>query len=221
MPLYTTSELFDTSKTIASPLFAGCEYPWQALSGIQNFILQAGKDLPEDKFYTAGENVWIAKSASIAPTASITGPCIIDENAEVRHCAFIRGNAIVGKNAIVGNSTELKNTVLFDEVQVPHFNYVGDSVLGFRAHLGAGAVTSNVKSDKSPVIVRAGDEQMSTSRKKVGAMVGDFAEVGCNSVLCPGSVLGRGCVVYPISMVRGQVPRNCIFKAGDNIVEKR
>lgn len=220
MPVYTIEEMFDLEKTIAAVLFAGLRYPWQALAGIEAEILRLGPALPTDKFDNPVENVWVAKSARVAKSAYVGGPCIIDEGAEVRHCAFIRGNAIVGKGAVVGNSTELKNSVLFDGVQVPHFNYIGDSVLGYKAHLGAGAVTSNVKSDKTPVVMKAADEQLETGRKKVGAMVGDHAEVGCNSVLCPGSVLGRGCNVYPVSRVRGQVPANSIYKAAGEIVPK-
>lgn len=220
MPLYTSSELFDFSKSIAAPLFESARYPWEVLGDIGAYILKLGPALPADIFENPAEGVWIAKSAGVAQSAFVGGPCIIDEGAEVRHGAYIRGNAIVGKGAVVGNSTELKNAVLFDGVQVPHYNYIGDSVLGYKAHMGAGAVSSNVKSDKTPVVVRSGDEASETGRKKVGTMLGDFVEVGCNSVLCPGSVVGRGSSVYPTSCVRGVVPENSIFKAPGNIVAK-
>lgn len=221
MPIYTCKELLDLSKTIAAALFEEDGYPWQALGAIGDFIKKLGPTLPPEQFDSRGGDVWIAKSATVAPTASITGPCIIDENAEVRHCAFIRGNAIVGKGAVVGNSTELKNSVLFDGVQVPHYNYVGDSVLGYKAHMGAGAVSSNVKSDQTLVVVKDGAQAIPTGRKKVGTMLGDHAEVGCNSVLCPGSMVGRGSNVYPTSCVRGVVPENSIFKAPGDIVPKK
>lgn len=220
MPIYKTAELFDLTYTIARPLLEQTEYPWQALGDIGGFIVQLGAALPPDKYTRAGADVWIAKTAVVAPSASIAGPCIIDEFAEVRHCAFIRGNALVGKHAVVGNSTELKNAVLFDGVQVPHFNYVGDSILGHKAHLGAGAITSNVKSDKTPVVIKSEHEAAETGRCKVGAMVGDFAEVGCNSVLNPGTVLGKHCSVYPTSNVRGVVAQNSIFKTGGVIVAR-
>ncbi len=213
--------LFDTSHTIAKPLIDSYNTPWEILPHIKDFIIEAGKKLPADLYDEVSENVWIAKSAVIAPTSVINGPCIIDENAEIRHCAFIRGSAIVGKNAVVGNSTELKNCILFDNVQVPHFNYIGDSILGYKSHLGAGAVTSNVKSDKTPVTVKCDDSKIETGLKKFGAMVGDFTEVGCNSVLCPGTVLGRNCTVYPTSCVRGYVKENSIFKTGGKVVTKQ
>ncbi|NLW78474.1 MAG: UDP-N-acetylglucosamine pyrophosphorylase [Ruminococcaceae bacterium] len=218
MPLYTTAELFDLSQTLAAPLLADTRYPWQALDGIADFILAVGPTLPAERFGQPQPGVWVAKSATVAPTASIAGPCIIDEDAEVRHCAFIRGSAIIGRNAVVGNSTEVKNSILFNGAQVPHFNYVGDSIVGYKGHLGAGAITSNVKSDKTPVVVKADGEQANTARKKVGAMVGDHSEVGCNSVLCPGSVLGKHTLIYPTSCVRGQVPHHSIFKGPGNIV---
>lgn len=220
MPVYTIGQLYDLSKTIAAPLFSGLSYPWEALGGISDFILQLGPSLPADRFDHPAEGVWIAKSATVAPNAHLGGPLIVDEEAEIRHCAFIRGSAIVGKKAVVGNSTELKNVVLFDNVQVPHFNYVGDSILGFKAHLGAGVITTNVKSDKSLVVVKAGDESIATGRKKVGTMAGDFVEVGCNSALCPGCVLGRNSTVYPVSHVRGQLPENHIFKGPAGIAPK-
>lgn len=214
------SALFDLNHTIAAPLFQGHEYPWEVLPEIRGFILALGAALPADRFDSPAEGVWIAKSARVAASASISGPCIIDEDAEVRHCAFIRGSAIVGKGAVVGNSTELKNAVLFDGVQVPHYNYVGDSVLGYRAHMGAGSITSNVKSDKTPVEIGAFGSRMVTNMKKVGAMLGDGAEIGCNSVLNPGTVIGRGCIVYPTSCVRGVVEENCIYKHANAIIPK-
>ncbi len=214
-------DLFDLSKTIASGLFEGKTYPWEALSEIKTFIMKLGETLPVDEYDHPEEGVWIAKDAKIFPSAYIGSPCIIDRGAEVRHCAFIRESAIVGKNAVVGNSTELKNVVLFDSVQVPHYNYVGDSILGFKAHMGAGSITSNVKSDKSLVVVKQPDIPQETGRKKVGAMVGDFAEVGCNSVLNPGTVVGRNAQIYPVSCVRGVVPENCIYKNKDSIVKKQ
>ena len=216
-----TNNLFDLEKTIAASLFDGCEYPWQVLAKIKEFILETGKNLDKENFTEVYPEVWIAKSAKVSPTAHISSPCIIDENAEIRHCAFIRGSVIVGKNCVVGNSTEMKNSVIFDNVQIPHFNYVGDSVLGYKAHLGAGAVTSNVKSDKTLVTIKNGGEKIETGLKKFGAMVGDFTEVGCNSVLCPGTVIGRNCTVYPLSRVRGYLPENSIFKSEENIVSKK
>lgn len=214
-------ELFDLDKTIAAEVFEGCEYPWQVLSKIKEFTLSLGKKLDKEKFDEISPDVWVSKSAKVAPTAFIAPPCIIDEGAEVRHCAFIRGGVIVGKNSVVGNSTEMKNTIIFDNVQIPHFNYVGDSILGYKSHLGAGAVTSNVKSDKTLVSIKNGDEKIETGLKKFGAMVGDFTEVGCNSVLCPGSVIGRNCTIYPLSRVRGYLKENSIFKSEGNIVTKK
>ncbi len=220
MAVYKVQELFDMSKTIAAALFNDAVYPWQVLENINSFILQLGPTLPKELYEQRGEDVWVAKSAKVAANAHIGGPCIIDEGAEVRHCAFIRGAAIVGKGAVVGNSTELKNCVLFDGVQVPHFNYVGDSVLGYKAHLGAGVVTTNVKSDKSLVVVKTAEEELPTGRKKVGLMAGDFVEVGCNSALAPGCILGRGASVYPTSHVRGQVAAEHIYKGPGEIVAK-
>ena len=219
-----TTDLLDLSKTVAAELFDGCEYPWQALGSIKSFIIKLGETLPEDKFEKRGEDIWIAKSAKVFPSAYIAGPCIIDEEAEVRHCAFIRGSAIVGKNCVVGNSVELKNVVLFDNVQVPHYNYVGDSVLGYKSHMGAGSITSNVKSDKTLVVVKDcydSKEEIATGRKKFGAMLGDYVEVGCNSVLNPGTVIGRNSNIYPVSRVRGVVPANSIFKDKDNVIQKQ
>lgn len=214
-----TAELFDFSHTVAGVFLQKCDYPWQALPHVGDWILAIGATLEPDRYDRVGESIWIAKSAKVAPTASITGPCIIGEEAEVRHCAFIRGNALVGNGAVVGNSTELKNAILFDGVQVPHFNYVGDSILGYKSHLGAGAVTSNVKSDKGLVVIRAGEKKIETGRKKVGAMVGDLVEVGCGSVLNPGTVIGRKSRVYPLSSVRGAVPAKSIWKKDGTIVK--
>ena len=215
-----THQLLDSSKTIASELIEQSVYPWDILDKISDFIVKLGESLDCEKFDRVGENVWIAKSATVAPSASIGGPCIIDEGAEIRHCAYIRGSAIVGKGSIVGNSCEVKNAIIFDSVQVPHFNYVGDSLLGYKSHMGAGSITSNVKSDKTLVSVKAEDEIIETGRKKFGAMLGDFVEIGCNSVLCPGTVVGRNSNVYPLSRVRGVVPENSIFKSEGVICEK-
>ena len=216
------SDLYDLSHTIAAPLLERHEYPWEALAGIKGFILQLGPTLPADEFDNPTEGVWIAKDATVFPSAYLGAPLIVDHGAEIRHCAFVRGSAIVGKNAVVGNSTELKNVVLFDKVQVPHYNYVGDSILGFGAHMGAGSITSNLKSDKSLVVVRdaSTNEHMETGIKKFGAMLGDNVEVGCNTVLCPGSVVGQGTHIYPLSRVRGFVPAMSIFKAEDAIVPR-
>lgn len=214
------NDLYDLKETIAAQLFQGLTYPWEALPEIGEFIKTLGPTLPSDEYDKAGENVWIAKSAVVAPTASITGPCIIGKNAEVRHCAFIRGNAIVGEGAVVGNSTELKNVVLFNKVQVPHYNYVGDSILGYKAHMGAGSITSNVKSDKQLVVVKNGDERIETGLKKFGAMLGDNVEVGCGSILNPGTVVGKNTNIYPLSSVRGVVPAGSIYKNQAEIVEK-
>ncbi len=215
-----TAELYDLSHTLARPLLEKYEYPWEALGEIKNFIIELGKTLDTEKYDMVSENVWIAKSAKVFPSAYLAAPCIIGENTEVRHCAFIRGSVLVGDNCVVGNSTEVKNSIIFDNVQVPHYNYVGDSVLGYKSHLGAGAITSNVKSDKTPVSVKTADGKVETGLKKFGAMVGDGTEVGCNSVLCPGTVLGKNCTVYPLSRVRGYIPANRIFKSEKSIVAK-
>ncbi len=214
------TELYDLNETIAAKLFEGLTYPWEALPKIGEFIVRLGESLPEDVYEKRGENVWIAKSAKVFDSAYINGPAIICEDAEIRQCAFIRGNAIVGKGAVVGNSTELKNVVLFNKVQVPHYNYVGDSILGFKAHMGAGSITSNVKSDKTLVVVKAGDEKVETGLKKFGAMLGDNVEVGCNSVLNPGTVVCRNSNIYPVSCVRGVVPADSIYKNKDEIIKK-
>ena len=218
--MYKTEQLLDLSHTRAAALFDGREYPWDVLPDIKDFIIELIKTLPEDEFYSPSENVYIAKDAVVFPSAYIAGPCIIDHGAEVRHCAFIRGSAIVGKNCVVGNSVELKNVILFDNVQVPHYNYVGDSILGYKSHMGAGSITSNVKSDKTLVVVKNGAELINTGRKKFGAVLGDHVEVGCNSVLNPGTVIGRNTNIYPVSCVRGVVPENSIYKGPGNTVSK-
>ncbi len=207
--------------SVAYSYLARFEYPWEALAGLGEYIRELGSTLSPEEYDKRGEDVWVAKDADVAPTAYIHGPCIICAGAEVRHCAFIRGSAIVGAGAVVGNSTELKNCLLFDGVQVPHYNYVGDSVLGYKAHMGAGSITSNVKSDKTLVAVACDGERVETGRKKFGAMLGDFVEVGCNSVLNPGTVVGRHSNIYPLSPVRGFVPANSIYKSRDSIVLKK
>ena len=219
--MYKIKDLYDLNETIAAELFEGKEYPWEVLADIGDFILKLGDKLPKDEFTKKGDNIWIHKSVTIAPTATLNGPLIIDEGTEVRPGAFIRGKAIVGKNCVVGNSTELKNVVLFNTVQVPHYNYVGDSILGTHSHMGAGSITSNVKSDKTLVVVKDGDERIETGLKKFGAMLGDYVEVGCNSVLNPGTMIGRHTNVYPLSCVRGVIPENSIFKNQDEIVSKK
>ena len=215
-----SKNLFDYSKTIAKPLFESVDFPWEVLPKIKDFIIEIGKTLDPEVYEQRGENIWVAKSAKIFPSAYLNGPLIICEDAEVRHCAFIRGSAIVGKGAVVGNSTELKNSILFDGVQVPHYNYIGDSVLGYKAHTGAGTITSNLKSDKSLVTVAYDGKRIETGVKKFGAMLGDFVEVGCNSVLNPGSVVGRNTNIYPLSFVRGFVPENSIYKRLGEVAEK-
>ena len=218
---YKVSDLFDTTHTIAAKLFEGAENPWELLPKISAFIVELGNTLPEDEYIKRDENIWIHKTANVYPSAYIKGPAIICKDAEVRHCAFIRGNAIVGEGAVVGNSTELKNVILFDKVQVPHYNYVGDSILGFKAHMGAGSITSNVKSDKTLVSVKFSDgTKIDTGLKKFGAMVGDNVEVGCGSVLNPGTVVGRQTNIYPLSSVRGFVPGGSIYKCKGEIAEK-
>ena len=218
--MYTVHDLYDLTHTQAAPLLEEVEYPWQALAGISGFILSLGSTLSAEEYDRPAEDIWIAKSAKVAPTANITGPCIIGPETEVRHCAFIRGKALIGAGCVVGNSTELKNVILFDQAKVPHYNYVGDSILGFQAHMGAGSITSNVKSDKTLVVIRDGEERFPTGLKKVGAMLGDRAEIGCNTVMNPGTVIGRDSSVYPTSCVRGTVPANSIFKDQGHIVSK-
>ena len=216
----TIKDLFDLSHTIAADYLGGFVYTWEVLGGISDLIISLGKDLSPDEYDNPAENVWIHKTAKVFPSAYIGAPCIIGAGTEVRHCAFIRGSALVGEGCVVGNSVELKNVILFDGVQTPHYNYVGDSILGYRSHMGAGSITSNVKSDKTNVVVRCGGEKLETGRKKIGAMLGDFAEIGCNSVLNPGTVIGRNSSVYPTSCVRGTVPEESIFKTGGIIVKK-
>ena len=213
--------MYDLNETIAKDIFEGVTYPWEILPKISEFIVKLGETLPADEYDKVGENVWIAKDAKVFDSAYINGPVIIDHGAEVRHCAFIRGNAIVGKNCVVGNSTELKNVILFNNVQVPHYNYVGDSILGYKSHMGAGSITSNVKSDKTNVTIMIGDDKIETGLKKMGAMLGNNVEVGCNSVLNPGTVIGQQTNVYPLSMVRGYVPPKSIYKKRGEVVEKR
>ena len=218
--MYTTTQLFDLEHTMAKDYLISYGYPWQALKGIRDLILELGEKLGED-YAQVSPHVWVHKTTVVAPTAYLGEPCIIGAGTEVRHCAFIRGSALIGENCVVGNSVELKNAILFDGVQVPHFNYVGDSILGYKAHMGAGSVTSNVKSDKTLVTVKDGDTRMETGLKKFGAMVGDFVEVGCNSVLNPGTVVGRNSNIYPTSCVRGVVPADSIWKTGGMIVAKK
>ncbi len=217
------ANLYDLTETIAGAYLAQFTYPWEALKGISDFIKELGPTLDPDKFEQRGEDIWVAKSAKVAPTACLNGPLIIDEDAEIRHCAFVRGSAIVGKGSVVGNSTELKNDIIFNSVQVPHYNYVGDSILGYKSHMGAGSITSNVKSDKTLVVVKdsyGSGEEIETGLKKFGAMLGDYVEVGCNSVLNPGTVIGRHSNIYPLSRVRGVIPAESIFKDKDHVVKK-
>ncbi len=217
----TIAALYTLEETIAKEVFTGLTYPWEALPKIKDFIISLGETLPEEKYERREGNIWVARNAKVFPSAYIGGPAIIDEEAEIRHCAFIRGSAIVGKGAVVGNSTELKNVILFNKVQVPHYNYVGDSILGYKAHMGAGSITSNVKSDKTLVVVKAGEETFETGLKKFGAMLGDQVEVGCNSVLNPGTVIGKNTNIYPTSMVRGLIPADSIYKRQGETVGKR
>ena len=214
------TDLYDLSHTAARDYLAGFTYPWEALKGISDFIIKLGNTLSPDEYDNPSENVWVHKTAKVFPSAYIGAPCIIGANTEVRHCAFIRGSALVGENCVVGNSVELKNVIIFDNVQTPHYNYVGDSILGYKSHMGAGSITSNVKSDKTNVVIKSADEQLETGIKKIGAMLGDFVEVGCNSVLNPGTVIGRNSNIYPTSCVRGVVPENSIWKTGGVVVSK-
>ena len=216
----TVKELYTLDETIAKDLFEGVTYPWEVLPKISAFILELGATLSEEEYEKRGENVWVAKSATVAPTAYINGPAIIGKNAEVRHCAFIRGKAVVGENAVVGNSTELKNVILFDNVQVPHYNYVGDSILGYKAHMGAGSITSNVKSDKKLITIKGPDGNIDTGIKKIGAFLGDNVEIGCGSVLNPGTIIGRNSNIYPLSSVRGCIKSGSIYKNRAEVVEK-
>ncbi len=215
-----SADLFDFSHSLAGDYLRKTDYPFEILGEIKNIIISIGCSLPEDEYFRRAENIWIHKTAVVAPSASIDGPCIVGAETEIRQCAFIRGSVLVGKNCVVGNSAELKNCILFDNVQVPHYNYVGDSVLGYKSHMGAGAVTSNVKADRSNVVIRCKDEKIDTGRYKCGAMLGDYAEIGCNCVLNPGTVIGRKSSVYPLSSVRGTVPENSIYKSENVIVER-
>lgn len=218
--MHKTKDLYDLNYSLAGNYLSGFDYPWQALNGIKNLILTLGPQLGED-YTEVSPDVWVHKTASIAPSAWLGAPCIVGPDTEVRHCAFIRGSALIGAGCVVGNSVELKNVILFDKVQVPHYNYVGDSILGYKAHMGAGSLTSNVKSDKTLVVVKNGEEKIPTGLKKFGAMLGDHVEVGCNSVLNPGTVIGRNTNIYPLSCVRGTVPENSIWKTGGVIVTKK
>lgn len=218
--MYKINEMYDLSHTLAGDYLGGFDYPWEALKGISGFITELGCTLSKDDYLEVSPKVWVHKTAKVAPTAYLGAPCIIGANTEVRHCAFVRGSALVGENCVVGNSVELKNVILFDNVQVPHYNYVGDSILGYKAHMGAGSITSNVKSDKSLVVIHC-DDPIETGIKKVGAMLGDYVEVGCNSVLNPGTVIGRNSNVYPVSCVRGCIPEGSIYKTGGVIVKKK
>ncbi len=214
------SNLYNLDETIAKSLLQKYTYPWEVLSHIEEFIIELGNTLPKDEYDKKGENIWIHKTAKVYDSAYIKGPVIIGKNAEIRHCAFIRGKAIVGENAVVGNSTELKNVILFNNVQVPHYNYVGDSILGYKAHMGAGSITSNVKSDKKLIVIKNKDEKIETGIKKIGAMIGDNVEVGCGTILNPGSIIGKNTNIYPLSSVRGVIPQNSIYKNQNEIVEK-
>lgn len=218
--MYSVEELFDLNHTLAGEYLKDFKYPWEALAGISGLILKLGESLGDD-YLTPAAGVWVHKTAKIAPTAYIGAPCIIGAGTEVRHCAFIRGSALVGEGCVIGNSTELKNVIISDGAQIPHFNYVGDSILGYKSHMGAGAITSNVKADKTPICVNFCGESKPTGLKKVGAFIGDFAEIGCNSVLNPGTVIGRGAIVYPLSSVRGAIKSNCIYKREGVIVPKK
>ena len=219
--MLTIRELYDLDHTLAGKYLAQFTYPWEALAGIKEMIIRLGEGLDPEEYTQVSPQVWVHKTAAVAPTAYLGAPCIIGANTEVRHCAFIRGAALVGENCVVGNSVELKNVILFDHVQTPHYNYVGDSILGYYSHMGAGSITSNVKSDKSPVVVHGQGEDVPTGLKKMGAMLGDYVEVGCNSVLNPGTVIGRNSNVYPLSCVRGVVPEKSIWKTGGVVVRKR
>ncbi|HEZ7986654.1 MAG TPA: UDP-N-acetylglucosamine pyrophosphorylase [Ruminococcus sp.] len=214
------TELFSLEHTIASDYLKGYTYPWEALKGIGELIIKLGNNLSSEEYDNPSENVWVHKTAKVFPSAYLGAPCIIGANTEVRHCAFIRGNALVGENCVVGNSVELKNVIIFDNVQTPHYNYVGDSILGYKSHMGAGSITSNVKSDKTNVVIKCGGEQIETGIKKIGAMLGDGVEIGCNSVLNPGTIIGKNSSVYPTSCVRGVVPANSIYKTGGVIVSR-
>lgn len=217
----TIAELYDLSHSIAADYLKGFTYPWEALKGIGELIISLGKKLNPNEYDNPAENVWIHKTANVFPSAYIGAPCIVGANTEVRHCAFIRGSALIGKNCVIGNSVELKNVIIFDNVQTPHYNYVGDSILGYKSHMGAGSITSNVKSDKTNVVIKSSEDTIETGIKKIGAMLGDYVEVGCNSVLNPGTIVGKNSNIYPTSCVRGVVPENSIWKTGGVIVTKK
>jgi len=220
MNQYMTAQLFDLKHTIAAEYLAGFTWPWEALAGIRDLIVTLGEALPETDYEEISEHVWVARSARVAPTAFLGGPVIVGPEAEIRHCAFVRGSALIGEHTVVGNSTELKNVILFDHVEVPHYNYVGDSILGFHAHMGAGSITSNIKADRKNILIHFPEGSVETGLRKIGAMLGDWTEIGCNSVLNPGTVIGRGTQVYPLSMVRGTVPAGSIYKKAGEIIEK-
>ena len=219
--MYKIQEMYDLTHTQAAAYLQQFTYPWEALGGIKAEIIRLGEQLDKEQYREVAPQVWVHVTAQIAPTAFLGAPCIIGAKTEVRHCAFIRGSALVGEGCVVGNSVELKNVIIFDSVQVPHYNYVGDSILGYKSHMGAGSITSNVKSDKTLVVVRSGEETIETGLKKMGAMLGDYVEVGCNSVLNPGTVIGRNSNIYPLSCVRGVVPESSIWKTGGVVVEKK
>ena len=219
LEMFSIKKYFDLSKTLAAPLFDGVDYPWEVLPRLESFIQVLGPMLPADEFEQVSENVWIGRSAKVAPSASITGPCIIDSNAEIRHCAFIRGNVIVGKGTVVGNSCEVKNSLLFDEVEAPHFNYVGDSILGYKSHLGAGAITSNIKNDKRNVEIHFPLGSLETEMRKLGAIIGDGVQVGCNCVLNPGTVIGKNTRIYPLNSLRGWIDENSVYKNESKITQ--
>ncbi len=218
--MYTINDLYDLDHTLAKDYLSQFTYPWEALKGIKDMIIELGKTLDPAEYDEVSENVWVHKTAKVFPSAYLGAPCIIGPNTEVRHCAFVRGSALVGADCVVGNSVELKNVILFDHVQTPHYNYVGDSILGYYSHMGAGSITSNVKSDKKLVVVHNGTQKIQTEMKKVGAMLGDHVEVGCNTVLNPGTIVGRNCIIYPLSLVRGYVPQDSIIKQNNAIVNK-
>lgn len=217
----TATDLFDLSHSLAGEYIAQFQYPWQALEGLKDFIISLGRSLSPEEYNLLSPDVWIHKTAIIAPTACLGAPCIIGPETEVRHCAYIRGSALVGSDCVIGNSVELKNVILFDNVQVPHYNYVGDSILGYKSHMGAGSITSNIKSDKSMIVIKDGTERIETGCRKLGALLGDFAEIGCNSVLNPGSIIGPGSIIYPLSSVRGVIPPGSILKTGGILVSKK
>lgn len=222
MSFLKTAEMYDLSHTLASDLLGNTVYPHEALPKIKETVLKIGATLSDEEYTKTGDDVWISRTATVAPSACIAGPCIIGHNTEVRHCAYIRGSAIIGNGCVIGNSTEVKNAIIFDGVQVPHYNYVGDSILGYKSHMGAGSIASNFRSDKKNIVIHSGEDIMDSGMRKIGAMLGDFAEVGCNSVLCPGSVVGRNSIVYPLTRLRGTVPADSICKGDcENTVKRK